>query len=290
MLRAGARASEYASHLLEVARSMQPRPSSGARRWPWRGGRSWKGGCWRFWIRGSTASPIRGTAAPAVAALLAAVLVAPFAAVRAQDQPAQPCRRKSTPPSARPTRRRTTKFWITRRRSTRNCGTTTVAQTLLESALAIRGEVSGQQSAAYAAGLVKLGDLEAKRSRQRRGDAFYTKAVGLGDRPEVAPRWCICGMRAYSERMTTLQAPIFSNAPSTLTPNGPQAGPAMTWMAAVRDAQAGLRERRTQTVDFRVDTVWNTATQKYDPLTSAEAECLLQKALARRRRIPWTRP
>ncbi len=40
-----------------------------------------------------------------------------------------------------------------------------VAEKLLDAGLEIRGSVSGQQSKDYAAGLVKLGDLEAKRGK-----------------------------------------------------------------------------------------------------------------------------
>jgi len=46
VLNAGARASDYAGHLLEVARTMQSARATAWRRWPWRGGRSFKAG-WR---------------------------------------------------------------------------------------------------------------------------------------------------------------------------------------------------------------------------------------------------
>ena len=74
------------------------------------------------------------------------------------------------------------------------------AQKLLDSSLQIRGAVAGEQSAEYAAGLVKLGDLEAKRSRKDEALAFYQKAVGLGDRPEVAPALVYLGIHAIESK------------------------------------------------------------------------------------------
>jgi len=56
VLSAGARASEYASHLLEVARAMHTAPVSACAAVPWHGLRSWKGVCSRSSIRGPTAN------------------------------------------------------------------------------------------------------------------------------------------------------------------------------------------------------------------------------------------
>lgn len=61
------------------------------------------------------------------------------------------------------------------------------AQQLLENSLTIRAETSGDHSSAYAIGLMKLGDLSARRGKLEDAMAFYTKAVALGDKPETAP-------------------------------------------------------------------------------------------------------
>src|SRR5207248_1663629 len=66
---------------------------------------------------------------------------------------------------------------------------------LLESAVAIRQEVSGDQSAEYGVGLIKLGDLERKRGRINDATSFYTKAVRiLGDLQESSPAFLQLGI------------------------------------------------------------------------------------------------
>lgn len=50
VLAAGARASDYAAHLLEIARTMRSAPALGAQRSLWRGVRNWRAGCWPFSI------------------------------------------------------------------------------------------------------------------------------------------------------------------------------------------------------------------------------------------------
>jgi TonB family protein len=276
VLSAGARASEYASHLLEVARSMHTAPVSACAAVAMARRSQLEGRLLAILDSRTNRKPIRG-ATPAIVALLAALLVAPFAAVRAQEQP------KPIPPEIDATIRAANaqknheilENAASAYERLRNYDT---AQTLLESALAIRGELSGQQSAAYAAGLVKLGDLEAKRNRQAESTAFYEKAVALGDRPEVAPALVYLGRRAYSKRDYAQATELLQRA-INVDPAGPQAGPALTWMAAVREAQAGGVINLDPTMRFRSDTVWNSATQQYDPLKSAEAESLLQRAL-----------
>ena len=67
-----------------------------------------------------------------------------------------------------------------------------LARKLLDSALALRGEVSGPESLEYGTGLLHLGDLERKRSKKEEAESFYTKAASvLGNHPEAAPRCCI---------------------------------------------------------------------------------------------------
>jgi TonB family protein len=296
VLSAGARASEYASHLLEVARSMHTAPVSGCAAVAMARRSQLEGRLLAILDSRTNRKPIRATT-PALVALLAALLVAPFAAVRAQEQPAQ-----SLPPEVDATIRaanaqKNHEILEHAAAAYEKLSKYETAQTLLESALEIRGEVSGQQSAAYAAGLVKLGDLEAKRNRRAEALAFYNKAVSLGDRPEVAPALVYLGMQAYGKRDYDQATDLLQRA-INVAPSGPQAGPAMTWMAAVREAQAGglasveppvrpMQEALAAAagstepaVRFRSDTVYNTTTQKYDPLTSAEVESLLQKALA----------
>jgi TonB family protein len=279
VLSAGAHASEYAGHLLEVARSMHTAPVSACAAVAMARKSQLEGRLLAILDSRVNRKPIRGAATPALAALLAALLVAPFAAMRAQEQPAQ-----TLPPEIDATIRAANSqknHEILEHAAAvyENLKKYDTAQTLLESALAIRGEVSGQQSAAYAAGLVKLGDLAAKRNQPGEAAAFYTKAVSLGDRPEVASALVYLGMRAHGKRDSPQAIDLLQRALNA-DPSGPQAGPALTWMAAVRGAQMGGSGSAEPSVRFRVETVWNNATSKYEPLTSAEVESLLQRALA----------
>jgi len=254
VLAAGTRPSEYAGHLLEVARSMQSPAGTAwaalamARRAEMEGRllaildphtRRHAGG--------------RGTPAAALAALGAVLLVAPFAAVRAQDQSS------AVPPELDPTIRiansqKNHEILEHAASAYENLQRYDVAQTLLEKALAIRGQVSGEQSAAYAAGLVKLGDLELRRNRKEEALSFYNKAVSLGDRPEVAGALIQLGIAAMSREGSMRQwvrvnlgiadddssaARDYLQRAVNVDPTGPKAGVAYTWMAELRRAEPG---------------------------------------------------
>jgi TonB family protein len=108
-----------------------------------------------------------------------------------------------------------------------------MAQRLLETALEIRGEVSGETGLAYAAGLVKLGDLALQRRQYGEADAFYGKAVTLGDIPEIVPALIQMGMKAYGQSDDIRAVDLFERA-LRVDPRGPKAGAAAMWLGNVR--------------------------------------------------------
>jgi TonB family protein len=110
------------------------------------------------------------------------------------------------------------------------------AKTLLDTSLTIRGEVSGQQSAAYAAGLVKLGELSAKRRLPSEADYFFAKAASLGDRPEIVKALLHLGIKAHREKNTEA-ANDFLQRVVNLAPASPEAGQALTWMGLMRKTE-----------------------------------------------------
>ncbi len=268
VLAAGARASEYAGHLLGVARAMHSAPATA-------------------WAAVAMARPSQleerlvaildarvnrkasGRMAPVLAAIAAIVLVAPFAAVRAQEQKTVPPELDATIIAANSQKNHE----ILERAAAAyaNLMKYDVAQTLLEKALVIRAQTSGERSVAYAVGLVKLGDLSAKRGQASEALDFYTRAVALGDRPEVASALVYLGVHAFGKRDYPAAAGYFQRA-LNVAPDGPQAGAAMTWMAELRQQPAAAA------VNFRADSVLSRDGYLLDPVLSEE---LYQKAMAR---------
>ncbi len=232
VLMSGARASDYAGHLLEVARGMRSttplawaavamaRPSQleGRLLAILDAGRSRR-----------AASPKAALAA----ALAAVVLVSPFAAVRAQS-PVETANQAEIDATIRAAAAQKNHEMLEQAAAAyEKLRKYDAAQRLLESALAIRGDVSGQQSRAYAIGLMKLGDLEIKRGKYAEGERFYSQAIALGDIPEVVPALIELGMRAYAQIDDPRAADLFQRA-LTADPGGPKAGAAATWLANVR--------------------------------------------------------
>jgi len=126
-----------------------------------------------------------------------------------------------------------------------------VAQKLLESALAIRGDASGNQSGSYAAGLVKLGDLAVERRQFDQADAYYAKAIALGNNQEAVPALLYMGIKAYRAQNYTAAQGFLENL-IAIDPKGTKAGPALMWLGNIRQR---------------------------DPLGAADAESLYQRAL-----------
>ena len=184
VLLSGARASDYAGHLLEVARGMQSttplawaavamaRPSQLEGRL----------------LAILDAGRSRRAASPkmaAAAALAAVVLISPFAAVRAQS-PAGAANQPEIDATIRAAAAQKNHEMLEQAAAAyEKLSNYDTAQKLLESALAIRGDVSGQQSRDYAIGLIKLGDLEIKRGKYAEGERLYSQAIALGNFPEV---------------------------------------------------------------------------------------------------------
>lgn len=237
VLAAGARASEYAGHLLDVARRMQSSPAIG-----------WAAICMarRSQLEGrllaildervNHRAPGRVTAL--AAALLAIAIVAPLAAVQSQD-PAQ----QSLPADVDATIRAATaqknhdilenaaKIAETLRKFD-------LAQKLMESAVAIRAETSGERSTEYGVGLVKLGDVEASANHLAEAKATYLKAVDvLGNQPAAADAYRHLGVGAINQKDYEGAVGYFQQM-QIADPS--QAGVALMWMALARERQKQL--------------------------------------------------
>ncbi len=246
VLAGGARASDYAGHLLEIARSMQSEPATAwaavamARRSELEGR--------LLSILDSRASRKAARRASAfTAAAVAIALCAPFAAVRAQSpQAALPADIEATIRAA--FAQKNHEILDNAASAFEKLQNYDTAQQLLASSLEIRAAIAGDRSKEYAAGLVKLGDLEAKRLRKSEATAFYSKAVGLGDSAETAPALVYLGIHAIEEMDFPAAMGFFQRAVAASdSPN--TTGRAYMWMAMVE--QTNKDHAAEAETDFR---------------------------------------
>src|SRR5216684_1448866 len=243
VLNAGARASEYAGHLLEVARTMHSTPGVAcaavamARR-------SQLEGRLMAILDAGVNRRAPGRAAALVAGLLAVATVAPFAAVQAQDDQAQ--QREILDIDAAILSAHAQKNYAmldSAAIAAERLRKYDAAQKLLEAALAIRGEDAGQQSVEYGLGLINLGDLERMRNQAKAAESFYARASQvLGDRPEAASALVHLGIAALGARNFPQAFDYFQHAQRV---DPAQAGTALMWMAVTRERSGGIDEAET---------------------------------------------
>jgi TonB family protein len=225
VLTAGEPAAAYAGHLLEIARSMQGAPSLA-----WAALAMARPSQLEGRLRAILDSRINrkspGPRSALAAALLAVALVAPFAALQAQEKPDA-----VIAPAVEATIRAAIEQQNHEILDSAAAAYVTAykydaAQKLLENSLTIRAQASGDHSSVYAIGLMKLGDLSAKRGQGSEAEAFYTKAVSLGDTPETAPALIFLAGRSLA-RQDRIQAESFVERALAVAPTGSVASRAL---------------------------------------------------------------
>jgi len=226
VLTAGEPAAAYAGHLLDIARSIGHVPTlvsaaaAMARRSQLEG---------RLIsildARANRQSP--SPRAALAAALLAAALVAPFAALQAQDKPDPAIQPNIDAAIKAATAQQNHEITDAAAAQYIDARKYDAAQQLLENSLAIREQTSGQHSSAYAIGLMKLGDLAARRGKAGDATDFYGKAVALGDTPETAPALVYLSARALGAK-DTVTAENYIDRALAVAPSGTVAGRALT--------------------------------------------------------------
>jgi len=241
VLNAGTRASDYAGHLLEVARTVRAASAASATGWaaiamarP-----SQLEGRVVAILDAGVNRKHPGRAAAWIAAAIAIAMVAPLAAVRAQN--AAPQTAQAIPADVDAYIRaalsqKNHEMLETAAKAAEQMQKYDTAQTLLQSAAAIRADVSGQQSFEYAVGLLKLGDLEQKRKNPTSAVEFYTKAVNiLGDKPEAVPALMYLGAGSLVQKNFEQAYSYFERVQIA---DPAQAGRAIMWMGIVRRNEA----------------------------------------------------
>jgi len=237
VLQAGARASDYAGHLLEVARTMQNAPGMGWAAIAMARPSQLEGRLLAILDpRVNRACPRR--ASGWLAAVLAVAAVAPLAAVQSQDTVTQ-----SVAPDVDATIRaanaqKNHEMLETAASAFENLREFDTAHKLLESAAAIRAEVSGQQSVDYGLGLLKLGELEQRRNKSAE-DLYQRAARILGDRPEASKALMYLGMSAFVHKDYQAAVGHFLHV-QRIDPT--QAGAATMWIALVREREKNYFE------------------------------------------------
>lgn len=230
VLRGGARPSDYASHLLEIARASEAAPTIGwaavamARR-------SQLEGRLLAILDSEVKRGAPRRAAGWIAALATILLIAPLAALRAQDAQTVPADVDATIRAA--TAQKNHEMLDGAARAAEAYRQYDIARKLLDSSLTIREEVSGQGSVDYGLGLVKIGDLERDRHNYQEAEAFYTKAASvLAGRPEAAPVLIDLGLLALRAKDAQKAFDYFSKAQAD---DPAKAGPALMWMGVARE-------------------------------------------------------
>ena len=279
VLSAGTLASKYAGHLLEIARNLQLRAPGAA-----------VAMARRSELEGRLLSILDGQVerghlrrnATLLAAIAAIAIIAPLAAVRAQAQADQ-----DAPPPVDATlslaaAQKNHEILDKAAVSYEQLRKFAEAQKLREASLALVEQTSGQLSKDYAAALVRLGDLARKRNANLEAIAYYTKAVALGDRPEVFSALINLG-RANLIRTTITYPKPAGNIPESLLLQArslaqelgiaPDPAKAMEYFKRARNV-AGTSN------DLATALMWMAMTRQNEPDGETEAESLFVSAIA----------
>ena len=245
VLTSGAAATDYAGHLLAVARGI-----SAAQPVAWAAvcmaRPSQLEGRLMAILDGRRNRQQPGRLAAALAAALALAAVLPLAALQSQDDPAAQVRFRTS--ALDPDISATIEVAMSQKNhqmleqaagAFEKLRKYDEAQKLREAALVIREQVSGPQSVDYAVGLTNLGDLARKRGKMTDAETNYSKAVAaVGDRAETAQALMYLSQGAFRTHDFEKATEYAQRARNVARP-GPETGKTMTWMGQIREKQEG---------------------------------------------------
>ena len=269
VLGSGFRASDYAAHLLEIARSFRPAMAMGVAM----ARRSQLEGRLLAILDSNAARRAPGRVAASIAAITAMAIIAPLAAVRAQESPAIPADVDAAIRAAKSQRDNARLERIAR--VAQDQRKFDLAHRLLEAGLEIRGEVSGTTSQEYGIGVFKLAEMTKRQNGVKSAEPLYTQAAALlGNRPEAATALINLGEAALLNKNLEAAAGYFERARSG---DPSKTGMALMWLADVRARQGNAAE---------ADALFKNAVAVEDPssLDAAVIRTVYAKFLAKQNR------
>jgi len=264
VLSMGARPSEYANHLLEIANRMY---SPAALEWAGvaMARRSQlEGRLLAILESGRNRNAMRPTTA--ISALVMAIAVAvPLAAL--QSQSVSPSSREADPAvtAHSASTQRNPALLDRTAQAAEASGNYDLAQSLLQASVRLREQLWGRQAVEYGVGLLNLGDLEREQGQLDEARRLYTSAIPLlGNRPEAATALIHRGSTALIGKNKNVQAAIadFARAQNL---NSGDAGVSDMWMAIAQDRQGNTG---------RADSSFQSALRKGDPNSANTATVL----------------
>ncbi len=260
VLAAGARASDYAAHLLEIARAMRSGAALGAAAVAV-ARRSQLEGRLLAILDSARNRTAPGRVGALAAALVCAAIVVPLAALQAQDSPqALPADLDGAIRAALAERNHQTLEDLAKTAEAQL--RYDLAQRLIESAVALNEQTSGPNSVEYGKELVRLGDVQRKRGDLQAHETYKKAIAILGSDPAAGPALIALGVTAVNTKRYEEAFDYFQRA-QTSAPA--QAAEAAMWQAVVRERQSR---------DADADSLYKLALSLSTPDTSGQATIL----------------
>jgi len=258
VLETGARASDYAGHLLEIARSLQPAAASAAAAVAM-ARRSQLEGRLLAILDSNTPRGKCGRAVLAASILAGLTVAIPLATVRAQSQIEQSPADVQTTIAAALTAKNHELLEKTAI-SYEKLRKFDEAKKLLEAALALRKDTG---KAEYAEGLIQMGELAQRRNAPAEAHDLYLQAVQLGDMPQTVPALVNLGLEAAFHNKDLQLGRDYLQRARNVARSGNEMGQVMTWL--------GLLDEEDPARAANVESLYRTALSVEDPDSPARA-------------------
>ncbi len=234
VLAAGLSATDYAAHLLDIARSLSASSAMAVAM----ARKSQLEGRLMAILDSNASRKSAGRWSAVAAAACAIAVMAPLAAVRAQEPSTIPADVQATIRLAQSQHDPATLEKIASTAEVQR--KFDVARTMLEAAAEIRAQASGKTSPEYGGGVLKLADLEKRQHGLMAAAKLYSQAADLlANRPEAAPALVNLGEVALHDKDLDAAAAYFERARAA---DPAKAGMAAMWLALIRDQQGNFDE------------------------------------------------